>query len=356
MPSLVANIPEMPNQLERADFAAGVSNEFISLLKTLQNADGGWGFHAGEPSRVEPTSWALRALSVGSSSVIPSAARNLSSSSIAPSAHDFQSEELRKAAGYLQSAQLPEGSWPACAEMRAGSWITSLACAVLAADGQSAKNVAAGLKWLCDDFPRDSSPWMRFVQSLHPKSHIHSQNDSYRGWGWTPKTASWVEPTAFALMALRDAPSEQLPRNAAERCDLAVALLYDRMCPGGGWNCGNPRVYGVDGDALVLPTCWALLALRDAPEKPGRALSLAWLQREFAIIESAASLAVARMTLENYAVELPQAKRELQDWNAQELAAQGTHVLAWVCLALDPARRWAPAPATIKKDAAGKTL
>jgi len=90
--------------------------------------------------------------------------------------------------------------------MRAGSWITSLTCSVLAAQGQSAKNVASGLKWLCDDFPRDSSPWMRFVQSLRPKSHIHSQNDLYRGWGWTPKTASWVEPTAFALLALSADP------------------------------------------------------------------------------------------------------------------------------------------------------
>jgi hypothetical protein len=239
--------------------------------------------------------------------------------------------------------------------MRAGSWITSLTCSVLAADGQSAKNVAAGLKWLCDDFPRDSSPWMRFVQSLRPKSHISSQNDSYRGWGWTPKTASWVEPTAFALRTLRDAPAEVLPRSVSERRDLAVALLYDRMCPGGGWNCGNPRVYGVDGDALVLPTCWALLALREALEKPGRALSLSWLQKEFAKIESAASLAVARMTLENYGVQPPRASRDLQDWSAQELAAQGTHVLAWVCLALDPARRWAPAAAATKENAAGKT-
>jgi hypothetical protein len=332
---LIENIPEMPNQLERTDFAAGLGDAFLSFLRTLQNADGGWGFHAGEPSRVEPTCWALRALFGHTETQ--------------------DAESFRKGAAYLQSTQLPDGAWPACAEMRAGSWITSLACSVLAADGQSAKNVAAGLKWLCEDFPRDSSLVRRLLQSLRRKSQIVSQNDSYHGWGWTPKTASWVEPTAFALMALRDAPSEQLPRNAAERRDLAVALLYDRMCPGGGWNCGNPRVYGVDGDALVLATCWTLLALREAPEKPGRALSLAWLQKELAKIASAASLAVAQMTLENYGFERPHASRDLQDWSAQELAAQGTHVLAWVCLALDPARRWAPASATIKKDAAGKT-
>ena len=90
MPSLVANIPEMPNQLERTDFAAGPDDEFISLLKILQNADGGWGFHAGEPSRVEPTCWALRAL-FGHTV-----------------AQDMES--FRKGAGYLQSVQLPDGS------------------------------------------------------------------------------------------------------------------------------------------------------------------------------------------------------------------------------------------------------
>jgi hypothetical protein len=117
-------------------------------------------------------------------------------------------------------------------------------------------------------------------------------------------------------------------------------------------------VYGVDGDALVLPTCWALLALRDAPEKPGRVLSLAWLQKEFVKIESAASLAVARMTLQNYGIErpassnieLPTAKRDLQDWTPQELAEQGTHVLAWACMALNPARRW---PAMAARSAKG---
>jgi hypothetical protein len=176
-------------------------------------------------------------------------------------------------------------------------------------------------------------------------------NDSYRGWGWTPQTSSWVEPTAFALMALRGASPQDLPGNAAERRASAIALLYDRMCPGGGWNCGNPRVYGVDGEALGLSTCWALLALRDAPEKPGRPLSLGWLQKAFEKIESAGSLAVARMTLENYGIEPPQAKHDLQHWTAQDLAEEGTHVLAWVCLALDPARRW---PVVARSDKQGQ--
>ena len=295
-------------------------SECLSLLRESQNTDGGWAFHTGEQSRVEPTCWAFRAL--------------------------FNSEQhadgdaFRKAVTFIEANQLADGSWPAASQMSSGSWITSLTCSVLGTHAQSMQSVKAGLKWICEDLPRDSSPLQRFVQRLRPKSHITSMNDSFRGWGWTPRTSSWVEPTAFALMALREANPKHLPANAPQRRELAISLLYDRMCPGGGWNCGNPRVYGVDGDALVLSTCWALLALRDAPEKPGRALSLAWLQKEFSKIESAGSLAVARMTLENYGIEPPAANRTLQDWTVNDLAEQGVHVVAWVGMALDPARRW----------------
>jgi hypothetical protein len=345
MPSVAISVLKMQNPLYCSPTAfelcgKTLRSECLSLLRELQKADGGWPFHAGEQSRVEPTCWALRALFASE-----------------PYADD---QVFREAARFLQTSQLADGSWPATSQMSMGSWVTSLACSVLSGDTLSADNVKAGLKWICEDFPRDSSPLRRFVQSLRPKSETVSQNDSYRGWGWTPRTASWVEPTAFALMALQEAELHQLPKNAAERRNLAVSLLYDRMCPGGGWNCGNPRVYGVDGDALVLATCWALLALRrgvpgeNAPEKPGRALSIEWLRKKFADTQSAGSLAVAHMTLENYGIELPQAKRNLQDWTADDLAEQGTHVLAWVCMALDPARHWPAIAVTTQKTTEGR--
>ena len=323
---------ETSNPLGSSNPGHGAREQFLSFLGTQQNADGGWGFHAGEQSRVEPSCWAALALFPGG---------------------NRSTGEFLRLVNFLQSAQLPDGSWPATPQMNTGGWITSLACCVLYGDRSSTKNVERGLQWICDDFPGDSSRWRRVLQRLRPPKRANEQNDSYRGWGWTPRTSSWVEPTAFALMALDAAQAGNLPENAAERRELAIGLLYDRMCPGGGWNCGNPRVYGVDGEALVLPTCWALLALRDAPEKPGRAISLAWLQRAFAEIESAGSLAVARMTLENYGIEPPKAKRSLQDWTADELAAQGTHVSAWACMALDPARTWPTATAAAAKISEG---
>jgi hypothetical protein len=310
----------------------------LSHFAATQNPDGGWAFHAGGRSRVEPSCWAIRALAGTSESARSNISRGLA---------------------FLKAQQLSDGSWPAASGIPTGGWVTSLAAGVLAQfpprDKQGEKSVHAALEWLCDDYPRDSSRWQKFLKSFSSAKH-ESHNDEFRGWGWTPRTSSWVEPTSFALLAFSSvAPSvvpgskpepgsfdlsPQLAQRISDRRALAVGLLYDRMCAGGGWNCGNPRVYGVDGESLVLPTCWALLALRNGPEHPNRALSLAWLQKSFATIASAGSFAVAQITLETYGVPTPTALHHLTDFSAADLAGQGTHVAAWSALALNPYRTW----------------
>ena len=306
----------MKNAMDAAQQLEGC----CSLLRELQNSDGGWGFQPQARSRVEPTCWAHRAL--------------------ANAKNPNDTGPLSRARKYLRSAQLPDGSWPATPEMRTGSWVTSLVCAILSQDAEAPSAALRGLEWLCEDFPRDSSLFLRLLRRLWPGPNVDEQDDALRGWGWSPRTSSWVEPTAFALMAMQEFAETQLPALARRRRELAVKLLYDRMCPGGGWNCGNPRVYGVDGESLVLPTAWALLALRREPEHKRKTLSLAWLAAEFPKIESPASLAVASVCLETYGRALPWAKRELLDFRAEELACDGIHVLAWNCLALNKNRGW----------------
>ena len=78
---------------------------------------------------------------------------------------------------------------------------------------------------------------------------------------------------------------------AEKRKKFGEALLYDRMCAGGGWNCGNPEVYGVAGEPLVIPTTWALLALRRYPQRRENVESLAWMERNFTKIQAPASYA-----------------------------------------------------------------
>jgi len=316
--------------------------ELLSHLQNSQNSDGGWSFHGGGDSRVESTCWALVALA---------------------NSHESAQAHIAQGLAFVKSQQLPDGAWPAASGMSSGGWVTSLAALTLTQFPANEKYVSAALQWLCDDYPRDSSRWQKFLKSLSPAKQHASHNDEFRGWGWTPRTSSWVEPTSFALMAFAAVsakPEEasvgfstgasssvaksgipiQLAKQISDRRSLATGLLYDRMCAGGGWNCGNPRVYGVDGEALILPTCWALLALRETTEHPNRALSLAWLQKSFAAIASAGSHALAQITLQHYGIPVPATSRNLLDWSAADLTGQGTHVAAWAALALNSSRIW----------------
>ncbi|MGC1967912.1 MAG: prenyltransferase/squalene oxidase repeat-containing protein, partial [Candidatus Acidiferrales bacterium] len=152
-----------------------VSDFCLPFLRNSQNADGGWGFHPGSESRTEPTCWAVLALQASGDASNSAGIRD----------RGFQ---------FLRAAQLADGSWAASPEVTTGSWVTSLACWVLSVDAQAQQAVAAGLKWLCNDWPRDSAPWRRLLARFSSERKISAQNDSLRGWGWTPRTSSWVEP------------------------------------------------------------------------------------------------------------------------------------------------------------------
>ena len=54
------------------------------------------------------------------------------------------------------------------------------------------------------------------------------QDPNLRGWPWTTGASSWVEPTAYALLALKSfAP--KLPWGARARIEEGERLVYDRM-------------------------------------------------------------------------------------------------------------------------------
>lgn len=298
---------------------AGISPDlnFRALLVGAQNDDGGWGFHSGAESRVEPTCWAVKALT----------AQGLTSSL----------EDVPVAAGlrFLAATQLPDGSWPSTNKQTTGCWVTSLVCWVLrdARDERYQTAIAEGLGWVCGDWPKDSAWWRRELRKFSLGGQHFRHDDRVRGWGWTPGTSSWVEPTAFALIAL-EGHAAVLPRSTEKRRKLGEALLYDRMCPGGGWNCGNPEVYGVIGDPLVIPTSWALLALRAYPERRENQDSLAWLERTFSDINAPGSFALAQLCLQAYGHKLPAGGAGLRDHFARNELLRSIPVAAWMTLAV----------------------
>ena len=297
-----------------------VENICLPYLLGAQNEDGGWGFHTGSTSRAEPTAWALIALLEISSS-------------------DSHKQAASKAFQFLSSSQLPDGSWPSSPELREGSWVTSIVCLALLARTECAENVARGLTWLGNELPGEARTLHRLIRRIFAKKPA-GQNASYFGWSWTVGTASWVEPTSHAIMFLRMIPPKMLSSAAESRLRMGETMLYDRMCASGGWNSGNPMVYGVPGEPQVSSTVWALLALREHPDRPEIQKSLAWLQAHSNAIQSPASLALAIIGRNAYRRLDPRLAESLREMYEKNEILWNVPEVAWATLALSETQTW----------------
>jgi hypothetical protein len=180
-------------------------------LERFRNADGGFGLHPGHPSEPEPTAMAAIAL---------------------------DDDDART---WLAEHQRDDGSFGIADGPFADDAATPLAA--LALPGGTAREAA-----------------LDHVEATHGRMTDPSEaiplDGSIAGWGWTGGTASWVEPTARALWALRRFRPDS-PRVAD-----AIALLRDRESVGGGWNYGNRSVLGADLPPNAVTTSISLIAAR----------------------------------------------------------------------------------------------
>jgi hypothetical protein len=82
--------------------------------------------------------------------------------------------------------------------------------------------------------------WLLETQGLSmPKTKDMGHDSTLVGWAWVEGTHSWIEPTAWAVLALKAVGLSQHPRTRE-----AVRLLVDRLLPEGGCNFGNTFVLG----------------------------------------------------------------------------------------------------------------
>lgn len=294
---------------------------FPNLLGRAQNPDGGWGYRQGLQSATEPTAWSILALL----------------------AHEVPSDEvISSACDRLCRTQREDGSWPTSSGKEPGCWVTALACLALAnAAENSDDSVSRGTKWLCDAWPAEGNLMWRLRQLRREKSGaVVHQDHSLRGWGWTPNTASWVEPTAYVMIMLQNVRPELRPPQAARRLQMATDMLYDRACAGGGWNAGNPLVYGVPGVPRIGPTAWALLALRSHPKHAAVLQGLEWLEGHYRNPRSPASLALTQLCLKAFNRPTRPIGDALFDFYHANEFLQSIPVVAWASLALSDLPRW----------------
>ncbi len=221
--------------------------ELVASLGGSVNRDGGWGASAGLLSTTEATALASLAL------------RSPSSEQSLP--------DIEPALDWLLSRQLRDGGWPLSDVVPGSCWMTSLAVISLAgmprSDHMQRAAVRGGL-WLLRQRGLGTHWLLKVMYRLNLVPRTESAVELDRdliGWPWTAESFSWVEPTAYAVIALK-LMRPQLPRHTPDdRIDMAEAMLLDRACPGGGWNYGNSRVLGEDLWPYADTTALALIAL-----------------------------------------------------------------------------------------------
>jgi hypothetical protein len=137
------------------------------------------------------------------------------------------------------------------------------------------------------------------------------------------------------------------------RCNLAQQMLCNRMCAGGGWNCGNPVVYDTAGAALIGPTSWALLALGEFAQRTDaqRCLSdgLGWLERIYSEAQGPGSLALAHLCLKAFGRKASPIDLRFSEMYDHNRFLGHVPVLAWASLASQPVPRWLQ-PATLESN------
>lgn len=236
-----------------------LAGRFRERLLSWRNADGGWGYAPGKRSRLEPTCLALLALG----DELPGEATRLLAS------------WPRRDGLWVDGPELPPNYGLNGAALVASS-------TVLRANTRIAEPVLQQLiagKGL----------------AFEPSEEVR-QDNRLQAWPWVDGTFSWVEPTAWCLLALKQWRREG-DTAARARMDEAKRLLADRACTGGGWNYGNAVVLSRALPAYVPTTALALLALQDEPALDVVQQSADFLTREARSEASALSLGLATIAL-----------------------------------------------------------
>jgi Prenyltransferase and squalene oxidase repeat len=283
----------------------------LRLLLEIQNPDGGWPSQAGRSSNTEATAFAVLAL------------RGLAASdSIRAGEHGSR---------WLSDRQRPDGSWAFSALVPEASWTTGIA--TLAMLGLGGDRARSSTGWLLGQQGRPLGWYLSLLYRVAPSLLPVRLNPDFKGWPWRSHATGFVEPTAYALIALKKLRPHADPR-AEARIKEAEAMLYDRMCPSGGWNYGNSVVLGVDLPPYADVTALTLIALQEHRRSEPNVVSLTALRRMLTEVDSSLALAWAILCLSLYGEDTESLQRRLELRYRQRPYLVDTRALALAVLAL----------------------
>ncbi len=177
-----------------------------------------------------------------------------------------------------------------------GTWVTSQAALAFGHYGR-----ASNLKRALDYILSSRSVTL-------PDDPRTGQNDSLTGWSWVQGTFGWVEPTAWALLALYLSGNGAHPRAVEGR-----KFLLDRQIQSGGWNYGNPALDDKDLLPFWDTTGLSLVALQGYPEAKHTTQSVDLLEKKQESITSVCGLAWSVLGLQACGRDATRLKAKLFD-------------------------------------------
>lgn len=246
-------------------------------LLTARHREGGWGYEPGCVPRLEPTCWAL----LGLRTPRPQFDRMVLSRW--PSSVDGLVE---------QHGGLVNWSFHA------------LALLTRIAIGDGALSQLRPLARALVD-----------ARGITPPSSSAPRQGSRDGWSWIDGTFSWVEPTSWALLALKQCRARGITiKDIDRRIHDGEAMLVERMCGAGGWNYGDSPSFGRDLPAHVPTTASALLALQDRGDEPFVEQSLDYLEQHAEHHPSIRALALSALALKHHGRPAAKVEDQLRRW------------------------------------------
>ena len=260
------------------------SRRVLQKLLLRRLAGGGWAYFGSAQPSVEATCLGVLACTGGAVSYIPDS-------------------------HVLPQWQNPDGSWPAFAGDSEGSWTTSLALITVSMTGGPGNVVDRAARSLLDARGREAHwLWSWKFKTIDRQARIDP--DKF-GWPWIPDTTSWVIPTAFSVIALKQFNACNRSDIAERRIRTGIEMLVDRACIGGGWNAGNRVACGMSLAPHVEATAVALMALRDEPRTLLIEESLDWLRNRASILQAVSSLAWSILSLFLFGIPVDSLKSRL---------------------------------------------
>jgi hypothetical protein len=267
-------------------------DEVVKQILDAQNRDGGWGFLHRKSSNTESTSLCILALeSLG---------------------EQRPAVNIRRALDWLMQRQRAEGSWSLSDSSTDASWTTALAIIALSRYPQYRERAAAAAHWLLKQEGRTPGLLARLISAFASHKNAVALNPELKGWAWAPRTFSWVEPTSYALIALKQMRSYLGGTNVEERIYQGELMIYDRKCDGGGWNYGNSKVFGEALWPYPDVTAVGLIALQDHKISQANQESLGALRRMMQETDSGLALCWATICLSIYGDDTHEWKRRIK--------------------------------------------